>query len=77
MEWDSMEQSPYLTWYSGIGWTGGIWGGMGFHGTVPLSYMVWWDRTDRWDLGWLCSVYMGFHGTVPLSYMGQWDRMDR
>ena len=50
---------------------------MGFHGTVPLSYMEQWDRANRWDLGWLCSVYMRFHGTVPLSYMGQWDRMDR
>ena len=31
---------------------------MGFHRTVPLSYMVQRDKMDRWDLGWLCSVYI-------------------
>ena len=53
--------SHYPTWYSGIGRTYGIWCGYVYsiHGStlaVPLSYMVQWDRTDRWDIwasGWL------------------------
>lgn len=36
----------YMVWWDNYG------GAMySIYGTVSLSYMVRWDRTDRWDMG--------------------------
>ena len=66
------------TWYSGIGRTGGMVGPGGTwdsRGQSHLSYMVQWDRTDRWDMVDPGGTWDS-HGQSHLSYMVQWGMVD-
>ena len=52
---------------------GGTWDSIG---QSHLSYMVQWDRTDRWDMVGPGGTWDSI-GQSHLSYMVQWDRTDR
>ena len=63
VQWDRMDMlGPSDTWDS--------------RGQSHLSYMVQWDRTDRWDMVGSDGTW-DYHGQSHLSYMVQWDRADR